>query len=258
MEQTMVFFDIDGTLLDYDKNIPASTKEAVQLLKHQGHDVAIATGRAPFQTEDIRRELGIDSYVSSNGQYVVFRGEVVYKNVISPELLESFTRFAESYNHPLLYVGEEQLKVNTQDHADVNACYASHLLGIPEFDPSFYKGKDILQCILFCTAEEEGPYFNTFGHQLKMVRWDPVASDVLPTTTSKAAGIQKLIQHAGYTPERVAAFGDHLNDREMLAYVGQSVAMGNALDEIKQIAKYTTTDVDQDGIYNGLKHLGLI
>ncbi len=75
MEQKVIFFDIDGTLLNHEKELPASTKESVFKLKEMGHIVAIATGRAPFMFADLRKELGIDTYVSFNGQYVVLNGE---------------------------------------------------------------------------------------------------------------------------------------------------------------------------------------
>ena len=70
-EKHIIFFDIDGTLLDEDKIMPNSTKEAIFALKEQGHEVAIATGRAPFMFVDIREELNIDTYISYNGQYNV-------------------------------------------------------------------------------------------------------------------------------------------------------------------------------------------
>ena len=79
----IVFFDIDGTLLDHEKKLPASTKEAIKQLQDSGVFVAIATGRAPFMFESLREELGIDTFVSFNGQYVVFEGKVVYKNPLT-------------------------------------------------------------------------------------------------------------------------------------------------------------------------------
>jgi len=82
VERKIIFFDIDGTLLDHDKKLPASTKKAVQLLKEQGHEVAIATGRAPFMFKDLREELDIQTYISFNGQYIVLNGEVLYKNPV--------------------------------------------------------------------------------------------------------------------------------------------------------------------------------
>src|SRR5690625_6342097 len=71
MHEKIVFFDIDGTLVDDDKNIPVSAKQAIDELKRNDVYVAIATGRAPFMFEHIRQELEIESYVSFNGQYVV-------------------------------------------------------------------------------------------------------------------------------------------------------------------------------------------
>ena len=58
--------------------------------------------------------------------------------------------------------------------------------------------------------------------------------------------------------ENVYAFGDSLNDIEMLQAVGTGVAMGNGLDIVKENADFVTGDVEEDGIYNGLKKLHLI
>lgn len=74
-DKKIIFFDIDGTLLDDDKKMPLTAEKAVFALKELGHEVAIATGRAPFMFKDIREQLEIDSYVSFNGQYVVLRGK---------------------------------------------------------------------------------------------------------------------------------------------------------------------------------------
>ena len=54
----IVFFDIDGTLLDHDKKLPNSTRVAIKQLQENGVFVAIATGRAPFMFESLRKELG--------------------------------------------------------------------------------------------------------------------------------------------------------------------------------------------------------
>src|SRR5699024_1203950 len=78
MNKSIIFFDIDSTLLNHEKELPKSAKEAILKLKENGHIVAIATGRAPFMYADLRKELEIDTYVSYNGQYVVLNGEVIY------------------------------------------------------------------------------------------------------------------------------------------------------------------------------------
>jgi hydroxymethylpyrimidine pyrophosphatase-like HAD family hydrolase len=80
----------------------------------------------------------------------------------------------------------------------------------------------------------------------------------LPAGGSKAEGIEKVIEHLGTPSERQVAFGDALNDLEMLKQIEHSFAMGNGMDQVKHTAKYITTRVDEDGIYNGLKQLNLI
>lgn len=72
--RAIVFFDIDGTLLDHRKRLPGSAKEAIQALQDLGHEVALATGRSPFMLQRVAEELGIDSYIGFNGQYVVMKG----------------------------------------------------------------------------------------------------------------------------------------------------------------------------------------
>lgn len=258
MQQKLIFFDIDGTLLDHRKELPESTIQAIHSLRQAGHQVAIATGRAPFAFEDIRERLGIDSFVSLNGQYVVHKGKVVHKNPIGTPIIQSLTEFAIQQDHPILYIGEKDMKMNVAEHERVTASYAPHKMDLPTYDPQYHLDREIYQCIVFCTQEEELNYLKKFAQPLKFVRWDKVATDILPQGGSKAAGIAKLVEHLGFDREEVIAFGDHLNDIEMLQFVGHGVAMGNALDEVKQIARYTTKDVAENGISYGLAQLGLI
>lgn len=93
MDKKLIFFDIDGTIYDHDKTIPASAKTAISNLKERGHHVFIATGRAPFMVSPVLEELGIDSFISYNGQYVVFEGDVIYKNPLSGQSLEAARAF---------------------------------------------------------------------------------------------------------------------------------------------------------------------
>ncbi|RUT30585.1 Cof-type HAD-IIB family hydrolase [Paenibacillus zeisoli] len=258
MERRLVFFDIDGTLLDHQKKLPDSTVQAIHSLRELGHEVAIATGRAPYAFKEIRETLGVDSFVSLNGQYVVYQGKVIHKNPIDPAIIQSLTEFSIQRNNPILYVGEEAMKMNVVQHDRVDASYLPHQMELPGYDPQYYVDREIFQCIVFCTQEEEPDYLREFDQPLRFVRWDKVATDILPQGGSKAAGISKFIDYAGISREEVVAFGDHLNDIEMLQFVGHGVAMGNAQEAVKRIARYTTRDVGENGIKHGLQKLGLI
>lgn len=113
------------------------------------------------------------------------------------------------------------------------------------------------QSLLFCTEGEEHQYEQAFN-DFDIIRWHPVAVDILPKGGSKAKGIEKIVQKLGILEDNVYAFGDGLNDIEMLSTVKNSVAMGNAEEEVKEVAKYVTKSVEDDGIVHGLKLVGLL
>lgn len=257
-EQSVVFFDIDGTLLTHDKKLPASTKEAIFSLKSLGHVVAIATGRAPFMFDDLRKELEIDTYVSYNGQYVVVNGEVLYTNPLQISSLVKLTETALSNNHPVVFMDHEDMKANVPEHAYIKESIETLKISkFPTHDPLYYEGRDLYQTLLFCPEGEEKQYEEAFS-DFDFIRWHPVSVDVLPKNGSKAMGIAKVVEKLGFSSEKQYAFGDGLNDLQMLSTIVNSVAMGNGEEEIKSVAKYVTKSVEEDGILHGLQMVGLL
>ncbi len=251
-----MFLDIDGTLLDHEKKVPDSTKEAIDLLRQKGVHVAIATGRGPSLYKELRAELAIDCHISFNGAYCVYDDRVIYKRSIQPHLLAQLIQFAKQNDHALAFVNEEEVK-STFACPLIVASFDSIHSTTPEVDPEFHLNKDIFQTLLFCREDFDQSYRESIPH-LDFVRWHQLSIDVLPKGGSKARGIHEMIKALGYDMENVYAFGDGMNDIEMLQAVGFGVAMGNASDFVKQHAKMVTKSVDEDGVFFGLKKLGLI
>lgn len=257
--KSIVFFDIDGTLYNSEKELPDSTKESIASLKEDGHIVAIATGRAPFMYEDLRKELGIDTFVSLNGQYVVVEDEVIYTNPMDKHNLEEITLAANANDHPVVHLDHEDMLADMPEHDYVTEGISTLKLGrMPGHDPNYHVNRDIYQTLLFCPENEEQQYYEEFGQKFKFIRWHPVSMDVTPKTGSKAEGIGKVIDKLGVADDRQFAFGDGMNDIEMLQSIHNSYAMGNAHDVVKKAAKHVTKNVEEDGIYHGLKMAGLI
>jgi Cof subfamily protein (haloacid dehalogenase superfamily) len=257
-EQSVIFFDIDGTLLNHNKELPSSTKKAIFQLKEKGHIVAIATGRAPFMYEELRQELEIDTFVSYNGQYVVLNGEVLYTNPLNISALEKLTAAALENNHPVVFMDHEDMKANVPDHPHIKESIDTlKITRFPTHDPHYYVGREMYQTLLFCPEGEEQQYEEEF-HDFDFIRWHPVSVDVLPKGGSKAKGIEKIVQKLGFPEDRQFAFGDGLNDIEMLMSVKNSVAMGNAEEVVKSAAKHVTKSVEDDGILHGLQMVGLL
>lgn len=257
MTKKIVFFDIDGTLLDHEKKLPASTKKALDELKNNGVFVAIATGRAPFMFENLREELEIDSFVSFNGQYVVFENEVIYQNPLDPNELEMLLNESKKNNHPLVFMTEKTMKASVKHHPYIEESLGTLNFSHPDEDASFYVNRNIYQSLLFCEELKEQNYKIDYP-SFDFVRWHSYSVDVLPSGGSKAEGIKQLIARLGFEMKDVYAFGDGLNDIQMLQTVGTGVAMGNGVLEAKKHAKFITNDVAENGIWNGLKELNLI
>lgn len=258
VKQNVIFFDIDGTLLDHEKHLPEDTKKVIKQLQDNGEIVAIATGRAPFMYEDLRKELNIDTFVSFNGQYVVVNGEEVYKNPLNITALLELSEMGLKHNHPIVYMDHKDMKANVPNHDYINQSIDTLKIGsFPTHDPLYYEGREILQSLFFCSEGEETAYEQHFS-DFDFIRWHPLSVDILPKGGSKANGIQKAVEALGVSNDNVYAFGDGLNDIEMLSTVVHSVAMGNAEDEVKHVAKYVTKNVDQKGISYGLRMVGLL
>lgn len=253
----ILFIDVDGTLYDTNKTLPESAKTAIMEAKQKGHIVAISTGRAPFMIEPILKELEIDSYVCFNGQFVVLKGEVIHTGAIEKEYLGEVTRFAGERSHPLVYLDENKMVSSIEEHPDVETGISSLKFPYPEVDETFFENHPVYQTLIFCTEEEQLQYEQSFPH-LKFVRWHPVSCDVLPEGGSKAKGMQVMLDRIGLTMDDAIAFGDGLNDVEMLDAAGIGVAMGNALPEVKKRADFVAEHVNSGGLAKAMRELNLI
>ena len=89
-------------------------------------------------------------------------------------------------------------------------------------------------------------------------RWHFSFADVNPKCSGKNVGIDKIIEYYSIDLSETIAFGDGGNDISMIKHAAIGVAMGNANDDVKEVADYVTDSVDEDGIYNALKHFNLI
>jgi Cof subfamily protein (haloacid dehalogenase superfamily) len=254
----IVFFDIDGTLLDHEKKIPDSTKQAIKDLQKAGVYVAIATGRAPFMFEDLRNELDIDTFVSFNGQYVVFEGEVIYKNPLNPVKMQELRQYSEQLDHALVYLNHETMKANVENHPYILESMGSLKFTHPELNPEFLNETEIYQALLFIKDKDQLTYVNSYKDDFHFIRWHEFSTDILPKGGSKAIGIQRMLERLPFKKENVFAFGDGLNDIEMIEFAGTGVAMGNAHPELFKVANHVTKDVGEDGIKHGLELVGLL
>lgn len=257
MPYKIVFFDIDGTLINTRHTISADTIAAVQALHAKGIKVAIATGRSPYHLLPIAKQLGINTYVSFNGSYVVSEEKMIYGNCIPKETLALLDTLSLANGHPLVHLSADTCYANAENHPHVVASFESLRIEPPGTRARYWDEQTIYQAFLYCQEQNE-PLYEEMFQQVSHIRWHPLAIDIMPLNGSKANGIEAVLNHYGLSPEEAVAFGDGLNDREMLSYVGMGIAMGNAHEALKPCSKMITRHVDDGGIPYGLQKIGLL
>lgn len=258
-----LFFDIDGTLVSFKTHqIPVSTIEALEAAKAKGIQIFISTGRPRVIINNLSalQERGvIDGYITMNGAYCFVDNTVIYKSPIPTAEVDALTGFCHERNIPCILVGEQDIYVN-QPGEIVTEIFNNQLktdLIASEPYTSNHSNKQYYQLTPFITIEEEQTILPSIPN-CEMGCWHPAFVDVTAKGNTKQRGIDEIIRHFGIRLEETMAFGDGGNDISMLRHAGIGVAMGNAKDNVKAVADYVTTSVDDHGIANALKRYGII
>lgn len=256
-----LFFDIDGTLVSFKTHeIPQSTIKALTLAKANGSRVYIATGRPPL----IITNLGtidslIDGYITTNGALCYVGDELVTCQAIPKEDVLTCVNDCQEKGNSLIVVGRKNVAV-FDPKGDVDRIFRQ-MLAVKNLDKASpldeVLQQDILQLTPFFPADYE-PELMARMPQCVSGRWHPEFTDITANGADKGKGIFAMARHEGFDVSRTIAFGDGGNDTSMILQAGIGVAMGNAIEELKQQADYVTTSVDEDGILNALQHLHVI
>jgi Cof subfamily protein (haloacid dehalogenase superfamily) len=253
-----VFFDIDGTLVSFKSHtVPESARRAIARLREQGVKVFIATGRL-MKHVAIVNDIEVDGYITVNGGYcITSAGEVIFESAFPRATVERVIDLSEQYGfdlnvmtHQDMYVssmGERVKKIASMINivptvADVRAIAATQ----PVVQMCPYISRELEQEIMPLLPDCVGS------------RWIETFMDLNVRGVDKSLGIQQVMSYYGLTMAEAMAFGDGGNDLPMVRDAAVGVAMGNACDELKSVADYITSSVDEDGVSRALEHFGLI
>lgn len=229
----------------------------IRQLKEAGHTLAIATGRAPYNMQQVMADTKIPNFVAYNGQYVVYNSEAIYRNPLDTQTLTKLEKLAREHDHPMVFLGEKEAVSNIEHHDHITESMGSIKLEHPRFEDGYFQHHEIFQALLFQVSETDAVYNDKYP-LIKFYRWHEFSRDVVPSNGSKAEGIKKFAEKLGFSQADVIAVGDGNNDFEMIEWAGTGIAMGNAVEGLKQGADFVTTDVEDNGIQNAFKKLGLI
>lgn len=252
-----IFFDIDGTLVGRNHKPPESTLRALQMARDNGVLLFVATGRTYAMALPLRDIFDFDGILCMTGQYCFDRnGKLLHTMPLDKDDIRTLMKIQETDPFPCLVV-EGQDCFTTMQTDEMREHFSFFGLPVPElYDISRIEEHDVYQLITY-QPETSNPKLAPLKH-IRITNAATFCHDVLPAAGGKHVGIRAVAAQYGIKPEEIMVFGDGKNDVDMLTHAGFGVAMGNACPEAKAAAAYITDDVDEDGIFNALRHFNII
>ena len=260
----LLFFDIDGTIFDDQRQLPASVKPAMETARRKGHRIIINTGRTLCNLDHRLDDFPLDGWIMGCGTRVIWQGKTLQGMEYTPEESLKLMKLFRETRVPAVYECDTAMyfdPVNAGHSAVAGFMEWAMQHGIyreiTETDPEFravkmfcFGSKTRIDRLLKRTAEAGMPY--------TAINRRPEGWELVPAEYSKGKGIDFLREKLGIKREDCYAFGDSRNDLTMLEHAGQSIAMGNAPDDIKAVCSYVTDRPENDGIEKAMRHFGLI
>ena len=282
MEKKIIFLDVDGTLVTFDQGperILPSTIEAVQRTREMGNLVYLCTGRSKAEIFDFILDIGVDGIIGAGGGFVEVGDTMLYHKKVSDKNVKHMVDYFEKnkFDYYLesnggLFASERLIprleRILYGDYENDPEAMKKKESG-NHFINGMIQGEDMYRSDInkACFLENKKISFEEiqkeFNDEFTVIHCTvpPFGDDSGELTVPnihKANAIDALINHLGIDRKNTYAFGDGLNDIEMLQYCEVGIAMGNAKQGLKDIADEITDADNADGIYNAMKRHNLI
>lgn len=269
-----IVLDIDGTLLNTGKIIAEKTKQALIAAQEKGIKVILASGRPTTGMLELAEQLEMTKYegflVSYNGVRVTdcLTKGVLFNQAMSIETGQAILEHLKKFDVIAM--------IDKEDYLYVNDVY-SGMLDLPDgaFNIIEYEARggnfklsEIDDLAAFATfpinkilIAAQPEYLQKIAPALH-APFDKIVTDAFSAPfyfeftdkgIDKAKALNTVFPEMGIHSENIIAFGDGHNDRSIIEYAGIGVAMGNAVDALKEIADDVTLSCDEDGIAAGLE-----
>ena len=250
MAVKLIASDMDGTLLDENGQVPPETFDLILALRERGVRFVASSGRRYDRLCDFFSPVKDHmDFVASNGAQVFADGVQIDREVYSHLAIRRLAKTVAMFPNMHLALFDETRSYLLDDEArferevDKNLPNPVRVFDVPSPQTSILKASvycdDAVMDMAYILTRELDDDFVFAPSGRKWI-------DVMQRGVSKATGIQQVLDAHGIQASEMMAFGDSMNDYEILRMAGTSVAMGNARSAIKQIAtKVIGTNVDR-------------
>lgn len=277
MKRKSIFLDVDGTLVSGHATMNPKVVEAINRARQNGHYVFICTGRNKTGIKYELAKADFDGIIASAGSYIEIDNKVIHSVYFNKLLVDKISKvFDENniyYNYEctdVTYMSKKMVElfiggVNFESgNIELEKMMKEEFKKFSIQDLSLYNNQDIHKICFIATDQNDVERAKKqLGDDVNMVIHDifdatTINGELISKVDNKATAIKQVIDYLEIDKKDTIAFGDSMNDYEMINFVECGIAMGNACKELKEVASRVCRSVDEDGIYYEFIELGLI
>lgn len=267
MKYKLLVLDVDGTLLNNEKEISKRTLAALLKVQHMGIRIVLASGRPTSGIMPFAKALELGNFggyiLSYNGCQVIKAdtGEVMFERRINPEQIPYLEKKSRKNGFSIFTYHDDYILTDNADDLHIRKeAWLNHLKIMEE--PEFSIAIDFAPCKCVLVSDDyealrglENHWKRRLAGVLDVFPSEPYFLEVVPCGVDKANTLALLMEQLGVKREEVIAIGDGVADVTMLQLAGKSVAMGHAPDSVKICADYVTASNDEDGVAQAVEKL---
>ena len=256
----MLVLDVDGTLLNDNKEVSKRTLATLRKVQQMGVRIMLASGRPTYGLLGLAKMLELDTYngyvMAYNGGQVIRAadGEVIFERRINPELIPYLEKKADKNGFGILTYNEDCIVTNMPDNPHIKA--EAELNGMKiVYEEHFSIAIDFIPCKCMLVSDDEEALVGLENHWkrrldgvLDVFRSEPFFLEVVGCRVNKANTLAAVMEMEGIKTDDIVVFGDGVADVTMLQLASLGIAMGNAPGSVKRCADYITLSNNEDGV----------
>ena len=258
----LIFCDMDGTLLTSDNKLPEGFDEMMAELKKRNVIFCPASGRQYFSLlKSFEKYADEFLFLAENGTFVMHKGMEIFSRPIDRDAVNKVLEITEPLKNILrVWCGKKDAYIRRENdtpefQAELQKYYTHNKI-IDSFDEIDDTPIKVAMFDITCHAPENiykylEPFYNSLQVVLSSNQW----VDLMALGINKGEAVKNVQRILNVKPEECAAFGDYMNDYEMIQAVGYGFAMANAHPDLKKVAKFETLSNDEFGVMVGIKKL---